>query len=113
MKRLIALATLVSALGMYSYAAGKKVTVRGTVSDAKCGTHLNAECAKKCVGAGEAPILVTDKDQTVYKIANPDELKSHAGEHVAVTGSLDGDTLTVSRVRALASSKAKTTSGAM
>ena len=58
----------------------------GWISDAKCGAKgANAAhegCAKKCIGAGEKPVLVTDKDQKVVQVSNPDALQ----EHIGITG---------------------------
>ena len=72
-KLLFLLALLVSGL---VYAADKG-TWTGYISDADCGTKGNnadhAECAKKCVKGGAAPVLVVgDK---VYAISNPKLLR--------------------------------------
>jgi len=80
-------------------------TVNGWVSDSKCGVkgaNAGAEaCTKKCIAAGASPVVVTDKDQTVLTVDNPEALKEHYGHHVAVTGHIDGDKIHVDSVKML------------
>ncbi|HMD16576.1 MAG TPA: hypothetical protein VKH18_07915 [Terriglobales bacterium] len=80
-------------------------TVNGWVSDSKCGVkgaNAGAEaCTKKCIAGGEKAVLVTDKDQKVLAVDNPDALKDHLGHHVAVTGHVDGDKIHVDSVKML------------
>jgi hypothetical protein len=85
--------------------AGDAQTVNGWVSDSKCGVKGasadQAECTKKCIKAGASPVVVTDKDQKVLAVENPDALKEHYGHHVAVTGHIDGDKIHVESVKML------------
>ena len=61
----------------------KLETVTGVVSDAKCGAaNHDADCVKKCAEAGEALVIVNDKDKSVMSVKNPDVLKGHEGHHV-------------------------------
>ncbi|MGA2979229.1 MAG: hypothetical protein ABSD76_06530 [Terriglobales bacterium] len=80
-------------------------TVNGWISDSKCGVkgaNAGAEaCTKKCIAAGASAVVVSDKDQTVLKVDNPDTLKDHYGHHVAVTGHVNGDTIHVDTVKML------------
>ena len=80
-------------------------TVNGWISDSKCGVkgaNAGAEaCTKKCIAAGASPVVVTDKDQKVLTVENPDSLKEHYGHHVAVTGHIDGDKIHVVSVKML------------
>ncbi|HXN50293.1 MAG TPA: hypothetical protein VN943_00045 [Candidatus Acidoferrum sp.] len=80
-------------------------TVNGWVSDSKCGVKgANAgaeECTKKCIAKGASPVVVTDKDQKVLAVDNPEALKDHYGHHVAVTGEIKGDTIHVDTVKML------------
>jgi hypothetical protein len=80
-------------------------TVNGWVADSKCGAkgaNAGAEaCTKKCIGAGASPVVVTDADQKVLTVDNPDALKDHYGHHVAVTGHIDGDKIHVDSVKML------------
>ena len=85
--------------------AGDAQTVNGWVADSKCGVkgaNAGAEaCTKKCIAAGASPVVVTDTDQKVLTVENPDALKEHYGHHVAVTGHIDGDKIHVESVKML------------
>jgi len=85
--------------------AGDAQTVNGWISDSKCGVKgANAkaeECTKKCIKEGASPVVVTDADQKVLMVENPDALKDHYGHHVAVTGHIDGDKIHVDSVKML------------
>ncbi len=92
MKRMFALvlgAMLV--LGVAAWASS--TSVNGWVSDDKCGAKgANAkaeDCTKKCIAGGAKPVLVSDKDQSVLAIDNPDAVKGHEGHHVTATGTVD------------------------
>ena len=95
------------AFGCLSFAADQ--TWSGKISDSSCGlTHqTTAEHGKKmtdractlaCVKKGGKFVFVSDGK--VYNIANQDYagLTKHAGHNVKVTGSMDGDTITVSKM---------------
>src|ERR1700694_5856475 len=76
---------------------GKSTTVNGWVSDSKCGANganaKSAACTKKCLAAGAEMGVVTDADQKVLMVKNPEALKGHEGHHVAVTGQGEGDSI--------------------
>ena len=78
---------------------GKSMTVNGWVSDSKCGAkgaNDKAEaCTKKCLDAGAKMVIVTDKDQKVLTVDNPDALKDHVGHHITVMGEVKGDSIHV------------------
>jgi hypothetical protein len=82
---------------------GKSATLKGWVSDSACGAkgaNASAEaCTKKCLDKGAKIVIVTDNDQKVLIVDNPDALKEHAGHHVAVTGTLSGDSIHVNSVK--------------
>ncbi len=86
-------------------AMGKSMTVKGWVSDSKCGAKGAAagaaECTKKCLSEGASMVFVTDKDQKVLAIDNPDALQEHIGHHIAVTGEVKGDSIHVEKVKML------------
>ncbi len=101
MRKIFAIAAMVAMFSFAASAAGKKGAWSGWVGDAKCKTGVRADCVKKCLDAGEKMVFVTDKDQKVIAVANPELLKDHAGHHVRVEGTLDNDTLTVASVTML------------
>ena len=84
---------------------GKSATVKGWVSDDKCGAkgaNEKAEaCTKKCLAAGAKMVVVTDGDQKVLTVSNPDSLTGHEGHHVAVTGEVSGESIHVDSVKML------------
>ena len=84
---------------------GKSTTVNGWVSDDKCGAkgaNASAEaCTKKCLAAGAKYVIVTDKDQKVLTVDNPDALKGHEGHHIAATGVVKGDSIHVDSMKML------------
>jgi hypothetical protein len=100
----LAALALVSMLATASF-AGDATTVNGWIADSKCGVkgaHEGAaECTKKCLGSGASMVVVTDKDQKVLTVKNPDALKGHEGHHVAVTGKVEGDSIQVDSAKML------------
>jgi hypothetical protein len=104
MKKLFLLCLALSLiLFVVSAAFAADTTVNGYVSDSMCGAKGakagHADCANKCISKGAAYVVVTDGDQKVLNVANPDALKGHEGHHVAVTGEVKGDTITVENVK--------------
>lgn len=100
----VAALALVSLLATASF-AGDATTVNGWISDSKCGVKgANAgaaECTKKCIAEGAAMVVVTDTDQKVLTVKNPEALKGHEGHHVAVTGHVEGDSIHVESAKML------------
>jgi len=98
------LVSLLFAVAMIASAADTQ-TVNGWISDSKCGVKgANAQaaaCTKKCIAGGASMVVVTDGDQKVLTVANPDALKGHEGHHVAVTGHVDGDSIHVESAKML------------
>jgi len=96
--------TLVLIVGSVSFAADTE-TVNGWVSDSKCGVkgaHEGAaECTKKCIEGGASMVVVTDKDQKILTVENPDALKGHEGHHIAVVGHVNGDKIHVESAKML------------
>jgi hypothetical protein len=98
-------------LNLPAQAAGKQ-TFTGEVGDAMCGRkHMEdepaAECTRACVSHGSKYALIV-KDKTgdkIYTLDTSDKaalatLDEQAGKQATVTGTLDGDTITVSSVAA-------------
>jgi hypothetical protein len=100
----LAALALVSVMAGAAFAADT-TTVNGWISDSKCGVKgANAgaaECTKKCIKEGAAMVVVTDDDQKILTVENPDALKGHEGHHVAVTGHVDGDKIHVESAKML------------
>jgi hypothetical protein len=93
-------------ISMTALAVAADTSWAGWISDSKCGAKganaAHAQCAQKCIGMGEKPVLVTDKDMKVVNIANPDAVKGHEGHHVSVTGTMNSDgSLQVAKVTML------------
>ena len=78
----------------------------GAISESGCGAkHAKggAEgCVTKCVKGGAAPVFVTGDDHKVLKIANGDKVLDFLGKMAKVTGTLEGDTITVTAIEAAA-----------
>jgi hypothetical protein len=87
---------------MIALAAADTTTVKGYVSDSQCGakgaSEKHAQCMTKCLAKGAKAVIVTDGDQKVLAVDNPDVLKGHEGHHVAVTGTVTGDSIHVDNV---------------
>jgi hypothetical protein len=87
-----------------SFAADAQ-TVKGWVSDSKCGVKganaASAECTKKCIREGAKMVVVTDGDQKILTVENPEALKGHEGHHLAVTGEVSGDKIHVDSAKML------------
>jgi hypothetical protein len=85
--------------------AADSTTVNGWVADSKCGAKganaAAAECTKKCIKEGAKMVVVTDGDQKVLTVDNPKKLEGHEGHHVAVTGTVSGDSIHVNSVKML------------
>lgn len=107
MRKLLLLFTSLAVMFMFAGVsfASDATTVKGYVSDSKCGAKganaSAAECTKKCIKAGASMVVVTDGDQKVLTVSNPDVLTGHEGHHVAVTGEVSGDSIHVDSVKML------------
>jgi hypothetical protein len=94
-------------LSLYALAASKQ-TFTGEVGDAMCGKkHMEgetaAECTRECVSKGSKYALVVGEKVYVLNVADKAALATldqQAGKTATVTGTLDGDTITVSSVAA-------------
>jgi hypothetical protein len=72
-------------------------TWTGYISDSNCGAKgandKAGACTTKCVKGGAKYVFVNDADKKVYVVDAQDKVAAHAGHHVTVKGSVDGDTL--------------------
>ena len=98
MRRTIPLLVMVLSLGAVGAAAADSSKLSGWISDSMCGAKhagSNAACVKKCIEGGMAPVFVDEDKKTVWKIDNPDAVKSFYGDHVTVAATTDADKKTV------------------
>lgn len=99
MKKLLS-ATFLSLFLFSTLATAEEWT--GWISDAKCGAkgakaeHKN--CAESCVKGGAKPVFVAEGK--VYQLADASTVTEYVGQKVAVTGSMDGETIKVESVKA-------------
>jgi hypothetical protein len=96
-------AGLALALGAAFLAFGADGTWTGYISDSMCATKggdpKHADCATKCVKEhGAKYVFVNDADKKVYTVDAQDKVAAHAGHHVTVKGSVDGDTLKLTSI---------------
>ena len=107
MKKLLLLLAALSVTCMFTGVslADDATTVKGYISDSKCGAKganaKAAQCTKKCIEEGAKMVVVTDGEQKVLTVDNPDALTGHEGDHVAVTGKVSGDSIHVDTVSVL------------
>ena len=87
-------------LGACSLTAQSPQTMHGFVSDAECGASHGAPnpaviaCVKGCLKHGSPAVLVIDGK--VYKIkGNIAAVTHYPGRNVTVTGTIEGDVVTV------------------
>ena len=98
---------LALALAMFglSTVSGMAAEWTGYISDAACASKdvakaesdAHAGCAQGCAKKGQALVLVSNGK--IFKVADQDKVKEHAGHKVTVTGKLDGDTISVDSVK--------------
>jgi hypothetical protein len=86
---------------MFAFAADSTMT--GYISDSHCGAKGakagHDDCAAKCVKEHDAKyVFVNDADHKVYAIDAQDKVAAHAGHHVTVKGSVDGDSLKLASI---------------
>lgn len=78
-------------------------TWTGYISDSQCGAkgakESARECTIKCVKEhGAKYVFVSDVDKKVYVVDNQEKVAAHAGHHVTVKGTVDGDTLKLTSI---------------
>ena len=98
MKRIVASLVVVLTLAAIAARAADSTKINGWISDSMCGAKhagSGAACVKKCIEGGMAPVFVDDAKKTVWKIDNPDAVKSFYGDHVTVSATTNADAKTV------------------
>jgi len=108
MKKLLLLCVALSLILFvvsFAFADSTTTTVNGYVSDSMCGAKGakdgHTDCMNKCISKGAAYVVVTDGEQKVLNVSNPDALKGHEGHHVAVTGEVEGNSIHIDSVKML------------
>jgi len=116
MRKVIGIIVTLAVLVSVSAAARKppEQTWKGKISDSMCkekhpaGEHdgkkmTDADCTKVCVKKG-AKFVFVSSDGKVYQLANQNSktIASHAGEAVQLTGHLNADTITATKIVAAA-----------
>lgn len=90
---------------MTGIAFSADTTVKGYVSCSMCGAkgakESHADCMKRCLSKGAKAVIVTDVDQKILTIDNPDIIKGHEGHHIAATGEVTGDSIHIASVKML------------
>jgi len=80
-----------------SHEMSKPKVLKGWVSDSECAAHGEKKCSnKEHVTQGAKLVLVTDGDNKVWTIENPQTLADQQGHHVQVKATTDMDKGTVS-----------------
>ena len=78
--------------------------IAGYLVDLSCakrgkGMWTNAECIARCIRDGDKAVLVTDEGK-IYQISNQDKIAPESyGQVVTLLGKLDGETITVERLK--------------
>jgi len=74
----------------------------GYITDSKCGAKAAhegaAECTVKCVKERAKYVFVNDSDKKVFAIDDQEKVAAHAGHHVTVKGSVEGDNLKLTSI---------------
>jgi len=99
MKRLIA--TLFATVLMFGLVANagemaKAKTLKGWVSDSACAAKGDKKCSNKDhIAQGAKLVLVTDGDNKIWTVENPDKLADHQGHYVQVKGVANAEAATI------------------
>lgn len=82
----------------------------GYVTDSKCAMNAKARtdtaCIKKCIDGGDKYVLYDTATKKVYQLDPQSAVEEHAGHHVSISGTMDGDTIHVTGVKMLGAPKA-------
>ena len=81
----------------------KALNVKGWVSDSACAAKGDKKCSNPDhLKQGAQQVLVTDGDNKIWTIQNPEKVAAHRGHYVRVKGKATGEaSLMVERVTAL------------
>ena len=109
MKRIASLLTAVvlvlsGATSLYASDAAATTSVKGWITDSNCGAKNangspeSVKCVKDCVKGGAKLELISDGK--TYQLTDQKVAMEHVGHEVVVTGTLDKDTIKVSKIEA-------------
>jgi hypothetical protein len=95
-------------VGSLALAAQRETSAKafyGKISDDMCGLKhtmggSDKECTESCVKNGSKYVLADETNKMVYQLSDQEKPKGFAGEDVKVTGTLKGDTITVTSIAA-------------
>jgi hypothetical protein len=93
-RRFVISLVAVMAFAAIASRAADSTKVNGWISDSMCGAKhagSGSACVKKCVEGGMEPVFVDEAKKSVWKIDNPDAVKSFYGDHVTVSATTDAD----------------------
>ena len=97
--------------------SGKEGSWTGWITDTHCGaknadTGKHGSCADTCVkDKGAKYALYNPTDKKVYVLEPQDKAAGHAGHHVTVKGTVDGETIKVTAIEMTGEAKAPTKKG--
>lgn len=94
MKRIVASFVVVLSLAAIAARAADSTKLNGWISDSMCGAKhagSGAACVKKCIQGGMEPVFVDEANKAVWKIDNPDAVKTFYGDKVSVSATTDAD----------------------
>jgi hypothetical protein len=92
MRRVLALVFAGLMLTAVAASAAGPTKINGWISDSMCGAKhagSGADCVKKCIKSGLAPVFVDEAKKAVWTIDNPEAVKDFYGDHVTVTATAD------------------------
>ncbi|HKE33083.1 MAG TPA: hypothetical protein VKD65_15235 [Candidatus Angelobacter sp.] len=79
-----------------SHKMTKPEELKGWVTDSECAAHGEKKCGdKKHVAQGAKLVIVTDGDNKIWTVANPEKVAEHQGHYVLVKATKDAETGTV------------------
>lgn len=79
-------------------------TLKGWVTDSECAAHGEKKCGnKEHVAQGAKLVLVTDGDNKIWTVTNPETVAEHQGHHVQLKATTDAgkNTVNVQEVKML------------
>lgn len=104
MKRLtLAVLGLLLAVGLSLAAPGKDKTFIGSIGDSMCGAKhtmggTDKECTLECVKKEGSKYILIDPSGKIYQLSDQKTPEQFAGAKVKVTGTLKGDTISVTSI---------------